>query len=171
MNRLILTGLCLVCTFAFAHPSFESNIVHAGKVFRANMMVTHGCGDSSTLKLIIDVPENVLAITPQVKPGWNIETVESTLKEPRVVFGMERTKYTSRIIWSGGILDSDYFDIFSFIVIPPSEEMTLHFPSTQVCVDRTDAYISVPGTDTEGEESAGTAPSLIVVKNIDAEGH
>ena len=170
MKRLLLAGLFLVCTYASAHPSFESNIVHAGKVFRANMMVTHGCGESPTLKLIIDVPEDILAITPRVKAGWTVELVESELKTPRVVFGMERTKYTSQIIWSGGILDGDYFDIFSFILIPPSEEMTLHFPSTQVCVDRTDAYISVPGTDTVGEESAGTAPSLIVVKSTNVEG-
>ena len=171
MKKLILTGLCLVCSGAFAHPSFENNIVPAGKVFRANMMVTHGCGDSPTLKLIIDVPEDVLAITPRVKAGWSVELVESELKTPRVVFGMERTKYTSRIIWSGGILDSDYFDIFSFILIPPSEEMTLHFPSTQVCVERTDAYISVPGSDSEGEESAGTAPSLTVINSSDAQEH
>ena len=169
MKSLILTGLCLVCTCAFAHPSFENNIVHAGKVFRANMMVTHGCGDSPTLKLIIDFPEDVLAVTPRVKAGWTVELVESNLKTPRVVFGMERTKYTSRIIWSGGILDGDYFDIFSFIVIPPSEEMTLYFPSTQVCVDRTDAYISVPGSDEEGEESAGTAPSLTVINSTDTQ--
>ena len=171
MKRFLLIGFCLVGTCAFAHPSFESNIVHAGKVFKANMMVTHGCGDSSTLKLIIDVPEDVLAITPQVKPGWNIETVESTLKEPRVVFGMERTKYTSQIIWSGGFLDGDYFDIFSFILIPPSEEMTLHFPATQVCVDRTDAYITVPDSDEGADDSVGTAPSLIVVKSTEAQEH
>ena len=171
MKRLLSAGLCLLCTYASAHPSFENNIVHAGKVFRANMMVTHGCGDSPTLKLIIDVPEDVLAITPRVKPGWTVELVESPLKTPRVVFGMERTKYTSRIIWSGGILDGDYFDIFSFILIPPSEQMTLHFPSTQVCVDRTDAYISVPGSDAKGEESAGTAPSLTVISSTDAVGH
>jgi len=171
MKRLLLIGSCLVCTCAFAHPSFESNIVNAGKVFRANMMVTHGCGDSPTLKLIVDVPEDVLAITPRVKPGWTVELIESDLKTPRTVFGMERTKYTSQIIWSGGILDGDYFDIFSFIVIPPSEEMTLHFPATQVCVDRTDAYISIPGSDAEDEESAGTAPSLIVIKGTDAQEH
>ena len=171
MKKLILTGLCLICTSAFSHPGFENNIVHAGKVFRANMMVTHGCGDSSTLKLIIDVPEDVLAITPQVKPGWNIEAVQSTLKEPRVVFGMERTKYTSRIIWTGGILDSNYFDVFSFILIPPSEEMTLHFPSTQVCVDRTDAYITVPDSGEGAEDSAGTAPSLTVINGADAQEH
>jgi uncharacterized protein YcnI len=171
MKRLLLTGLCLACSCAFAHPSFESNIVQAGKVFRAKMMVTHGCGDSPTLKLIIDVPEDVLNITPQVKPGWTVELVESKLKTPRVVFGMERTKYTSQIIWSGGILDSDYFDVFSFVLIPPSEEMTLHFPTTQVCVDGTEAYISVPGSDAEDEESAGTAPSLIVIKGTDAQEH
>ncbi len=82
MKRFLLIGFCLAGTCAFAHPSFESNIVQAGKVFRANMMVTHGCGDSPTLKLIIDVPEDILAITPRVKAGWTVELVESPLKAP-----------------------------------------------------------------------------------------
>ena len=171
MKRICILGLCLASTCAIAHPSFENDIVHAGKTFRANMLVTHGCGDSPTLKLIVDVPEDVLAITPRVKPGWTVELVESELKTPRTVFGMQRTKYTSQIIWSGGILDSDYFDVFSFIVIPPVEEMTLYFPSTQICVADTDAYITIPDSVEEDQDSAGTAPFLTVVKSTEAQGH
>ncbi len=171
MKRLIVLGLNLVCTCVIAHPSFENDIVTAGNTFKADMMVTHGCGDSPTLKLIVDVPQDVLAITPRAMPGWTIETVESELDTPRVVFGMEITKYTSQIIWSGGILDSDYFDVFSFIVIPPTEEMTLYFPSTQICVDGVDAYTAIPGSDSEDQDVAGTAPSLTVVKIAEAQGH
>ena len=171
MKILLLIGLSLACSAVLSHPSFENNIVSAGNTFKADMMVTHGCGDSPTLKLIIDVPEDVLAITPRIKPGWTIETVESELETPRVVFGMEITKYTSQIIWSGGILDSDYFDVFSFIVIPPAEEMTLYFPSTQICVDGVDAYTEIPGSDDEVEDSAGTAPSLTVVKSTETQEH
>ena len=129
---------------AYAHPSFDDSIEAAGRMFKADMLVTHGCGESPTLKVVIEIPEEVLAITARIKPGWKIETVESELKEHRTVFGMEKTKYTSQIIWSGGSLPSDNFDEFSFIVIPPNEETTLYFPTTQYCDEGVEAYTYIP---------------------------
>jgi len=73
---------------AVAHPSFENKTAHAGQAFKADLMVTHGCGDSPTISLIVDIPEEVVNVTPRVKPGWTIRTVESELAEPRTVFGI-----------------------------------------------------------------------------------
>lgn len=171
MKRISLIGLTMACSFALAHPSFENSVAKAGRTFKADLMVTHGCGDSATIRLIVDVPREILAVTPRVKAGWRIETEESDLGESRVVFGSETDRYTSRIIWSDGRLSSDYFDVFSFIVLPPDEETTLFFPATQVCEEGTDAYIKVPGRDSAEEDVAGMAPSLTVVKVTDSGAH
>jgi uncharacterized protein YcnI len=163
-------ALCLTSSSLFAHPVFEKTIVHASTVFKAEMMITHGCGDSGTVKLIVEIPEEVIAVTPQAMTGWNIETVESTLSAPREVFGMTRTKYTSKVIWSGNRLSNDFFDVFSFIIIPPADVGTLYFPTTQICEVGEDAYTTIPDPHSD-EYVADAAPALTVVMTEAAVGH
>ncbi len=139
VKRLSLLVLCLAFGSVFANPSFDHDNVHAGRLFKADLMVTHGCGNSPTIRVIVDIPEEVMSVTPLVKPGWSIETVESKLSVPRTVFDMQMTKYTSQIIWSVGSPPSDYFDVFSFNIIPPDEATTLYFPTTQICVEGIDS--------------------------------
>jgi len=163
--------VCLFFSVALARPSFENKTAYAGQAFKADLMVTHGCGDSPTISLIVDIPEEVVNVTPRVKPGWTIQTVESELAEPRTVFGMQMTKYVSQIIWSGGGLSSDHFDVFSFLIIPPSGAMTLYFPATQRCVEGVDAYIGIPDPAAPDKHLPDSAPSLTVIKSKDDSGH
>jgi uncharacterized protein YcnI len=170
MKKLYVAAFCLAPSILLGHPVFEQSKLPAGVAFKAEMMITHGCGDSPTMRLIVQVPPEVLAVTPQVKSGWSIEKVESKLDEPRTVFGMQRTKYTSQLIWSGNSLSSDYFDVFSFIIIPPADATTLYFPTTQVCEVGEDAYTTIPDPQSD-EYVADAAPSLTVVKIEAAAGH
>jgi uncharacterized protein YcnI len=78
---------------------------------------------------------------------------------------MERTRYTSKIIWSGGSLSSDNFDVFSFIVSPPNEETTLYFPITQYCVEGLEAYTNIPGPAAKDDHDRHLAPSVKLVKD------
>ena len=171
MKNSFLLGLCLVCSSVLAHPYFDGNVIEAGVTSRAILMITHGCGDSHTIRIVVDVPKEVRAITPGVKPGWTIELVESKLSEPRVVFGMETTKYTSQIIWSGGNLSTDYMDVFHFVVIPPGSAQTLYFPTTQICIDGVEAYTEIPDPAKPDEELVNRAPYLKVVDNLEAIGN
>ncbi len=171
MNRLPIFLLCFVFTPVFAHPGFENTIVKGGATFKADLLVTHGCGNSPTIKIVVDVPEAILAITPGVKPGWNVELVESPLTTARTVFGKEVSQYTSKIIWSGGVLSSDYFDVFPFIVLAPQITATLYFPTTQHCVEGTAEYIAIPDASNKDEHLPNGAPSLIVVPGGDGSAH
>ena len=170
MKTLVAIVSCLASTSLFSHPLFENTEAPAGVAFKAELMITHGCGDSPTVRLIVEVPPEVLAVTPQLKSGWTIEKGESNLDEPRTVFGMQRTKYTSQLVWSGNSLSSDYFDVFSFIIIPPADATTLYFPTTQVCEVGEAAYTTIPNPHSD-EYVADAAPSLTVVKIEAAAGH
>ena len=165
MMKYLAALLSFACSTVMAHPGFDEKVEVAGKIFKADMLVTHGCGDSPTIKLVIDIPEDVLAVTPRIKSGWNIETVESELKEHRMVFAVETTKYTSQIIWSGGSLPSDYFDEFSFNVLPPNEETTLYFPTTLYCDEGVDAYTDIPDPAAKDAHDRHLAPSVKLVKD------
>lgn len=167
MMKFLALLFSFACSTVMAHPSLDQNIEVAGKMFKADMLVTHGCGSSPMIKLVIEIPEDVLNVTPRIKPDWNIETVESELKEHRTVFGMETTKYTSQIIWSGGSLPSENFDEFSFIVIPPNEETTLYFPTTQYCVEGVEAYTDIPDPAAKVDHDQHAAPSVKLVNAAD----
>ena len=80
MKTLVVIISCLASASLFAHPLFENTEVPAGVAFKAEMMITHGCGDSPTVRLIVEVPPEVLAVTPQLKSGWTIEKSESSLE-------------------------------------------------------------------------------------------
>jgi uncharacterized protein YcnI len=171
MKKFLMVALCLASPALIAHPLFEHTKVTASSTFKSALMITHGCGDSPTVKLIVDIPEDVLAVTPQIKPGWTVEKIESTLDVPREVFGIQTTKYTSQIIWSGNSLSSNYFDVFSFIIIPPGDATTLYFPTTQICEEGIEAYTSIPDPENPHEYVPSAAPSLTVVKMDAASGH
>ena len=171
LKRLSLLVLCLAFGSVFAHPSFDHENVRAGRLFKADLMVTHGCGNSPTIRVIVDIPEEVMSVTPRAKPGWTIETVESKLSASRTVFGMQVTKYTSQVIWSGGSLSSDYFDVFSFIIIPPGEATTLYFPTTQICSEGVDSYTAIPDPNKPDEHLADSAPTLTVIESTQDKGH
>ena len=164
MNKLLVLCLLFVSSASLAHPSFDKTTATAGSIFKADMLVTHGCGDSPTIRIVMEVQEDVLGITPRVKPGWEISVVESELSEPRTMWGVERTKYTSQLIWSGGSLSSDYFDVFSFVLALPHEPQTLYFPTTQYCVEGVDAYTTVPDAANPGEQHENLAPSIHLEK-------
>ena len=112
-----------------------------------------------------------MAITPGVKPGWNVELVESPLTTARTVFGKEVSQYTSKIIWSGGVLSSDYFDVFPFIVLAPQKTATLYFPTTQHCVEGMEEYTVIPDASNKDEHLPYGAPSLTVVPRGDGFAH
>ncbi len=164
-ERLCVLTLMLGSAQLNAHPFFEQQELVAGKAFKADLLVTHGCGDSPTIRLVVEVPEEVLSVTPGLKPGWTVETIESDLSENRTVFGMVRTRYTSRLVWSGSRLPSDYYDVFSFIIIPPVGADTLYFPTTQICEEGTDAYTDIPDDSKPGPSHENLAPFLQVIES------
>ena len=92
------------------------------------LSVPHGCDESPTQVVTIDIPESIASVTPTVNPSWTVEKVfdEATEQVTQVV-------YTST---TGG-LPSELRDTFALSLLLPEGEAgdTVEFPVTQTCTE------------------------------------
>ena len=127
---------------ASAHIDPDPAAVEAGTSATVGFGVEHGCEESPTIALDIELPEELTDAEPVAKPGW-----EATI-EGRV------------LTFSGGPLDADTPDTFSITFTAPTTPGTLLFPTVQKCTEGEIAWIAVAA---EGEpEPEHPAPQLLV---------
>ncbi|MBA4247103.1 MAG: sortase [Microbacterium sp.] len=115
-------------TAASAHVSADASSTAAGSYTVVTFSVPHGCEESPTQVVTIDIPESIASVTPTVNPSWTVERVfdESSEQVTQVV-------YTST---TGG-LPSDLRDTFALSLKLPEGEAgdTVEFPVTQTCTE------------------------------------
>src|SRR5687768_16602195 len=75
-------GLMLMVGPASAHITPDKDEVAADSFSDVTLTVPHGCDESPTKQLTIEVPEQLNEVTPAVHPGWDIEVATEELPEP-----------------------------------------------------------------------------------------
>ncbi|HXJ01005.1 MAG TPA: copper chaperone PCu(A)C [Micropepsaceae bacterium] len=123
-----------------SQPRFE-----AGQKFAAFFKVQHGCGESPTVALRVQMPADVTVLDTPQKPGWNL--------------GIERDKGRITAVTWRGRLDAKTVDQFGLLVNLPPHEGALYFPSTQQCEKGEARWIDIPAAGQNGH-SAHPAPML-----------
>jgi len=78
--------------------------------------------DIPTTGLRIVIPEKMVSVMPNVKPGWTVST--KTVK-------VGDTEKVSEIIWSGGSIPVGQRDEFSFSAKSPAEETSVQWKAYQ----------------------------------------
>jgi uncharacterized protein YcnI len=58
---------------AFSHVTLTQRSAPADSYYRATFTVPHGCEGAATTRISIWLPEAILQVKPQVKPGWKTE--------------------------------------------------------------------------------------------------
>jgi uncharacterized protein YcnI len=121
---------------------------------KLDFRVPHGCDDSPTQRLIVQLPEQVSSVTPQVVPGWEIEDAEEGARE---------------IAWSGGSLPSDNLQEFGMSVkMEGAPGETAWFKAIQECAEGEEAWVEVP---VEGQpEPEGPAVGVELVADEGGDG-
>lgn len=115
-------------TAASAHVSADASSTAAGSYTVVTFSVPHGCEESPTQVVTIDIPESVPSVTPTVNPSWTVEKVFDEASEQ-----VTQVVYTST---TGG-LPSDLRDTFALSLKLPEGEAgdTVEFPVTQTCTE------------------------------------
>jgi uncharacterized protein YcnI len=123
--------------------------------------VPHGCDESPTTSLTIQIPPGVTSVAPQAVPGWEVSVVEGPLAEPVESHGETITEGVTEVTWTGGPLDPHQFTDFGLSMkLPNAEGETLHFPAVQTCEEGETRWIQLP---VEGEpEPEEPAPALLL---------
>jgi uncharacterized protein YcnI len=158
-------GVVLTAGPAAAHISPDKDEVAAGAFSSVTLTVPHGCEESPTKQLTIQVPEQLNEVGPQVHPGWAIEVTKEELPEPiDDGEGGEITERTSEVVFTaerGNELPHDFRDQFTLgFQAPDAEGETLYWKVIQTCVEGETPWIEE--WDGEGEEPEHPAPSMLI---------
>ena len=136
---------------AAAHITLETGEARAGGYYKAVFRVPHGCDGAATTRISIRIPEGVIAVKPQPKPGWTETTRIGKYLQTYENHGKTLTAGVVEVTWEGGPLADDRFDEFAFHAKLPNdpEIMMLFFPVAQTCEKGATNWdeIAMPGTD------------------------
>ncbi|WP_185973143.1 YcnI family protein [Aeromicrobium piscarium] len=145
------TLLLLGAAGASAHIDVSPTTTEAGAYSVLSFAVGHGCDGSATTSVAIDIPEEVVTVTPTAHPGWEISTVTNDDHVDQVVFTADQP------------LEDGIRDTFELALpLPETAGEEVVFPILQTCEEGETAWTE---TSSEGEdEPAHPAPYLTLTE-------
>jgi uncharacterized protein YcnI len=151
-------AITFVPSAAPAHVTLEQQQAPVGTPYKIVLRVPHGCGDSATIGLSVQIPEGVIAIKPMMKPGWQITTTRGHYSKAYSFFhGAKFTEGVKEVTWSGGKLPDAFYDEFvlsAFIAGELEPGQILYFPVVQQCEQGEHRWIEIPTTGKHANEPA-----------------
>jgi uncharacterized protein YcnI len=154
-SNKIVTALLLsmLASAASAHVVLDYQAAAAGSSYRATFKVGHGCGQSATRQLAVDIPAGVRSAHPMPKPGWQL--------------AIDKVQDVTRVTWTArskdDALPSAHFDEFVLLAQLPAQAGTLYWPVRQVCEEGRADWIEVPKAGQKFSELKSPAALLEVL--------
>ncbi len=170
--KTIFTALCATTLLisgaglAQAHVSLEAPEAPAGSAYKAVLKIPHGCEGAATTQVNVKLPEGFVAAQPQLKAGWDIETVKSDYHHSYKVYGKDVKNGVTEIIWKGGKLPGDFYDEFVVVgrLADFDKNTTLSFPTVQTCENgKTENWTDIAAEGQNPHDLKNPAPQLLVV--------
>ena len=171
-KKIIATAsiLALGTSAALAHVSLQVKDAPVGSTYKAILQVPHGCEGKPTTTVRIQIPEGVIAIKPQPKPGWTLEKVKGSYGKSYDYYGTPTTGGVKEVIWSKGSLADDGYDEFAFrVFLTPDLKAgeTLYFPVVQECPDgMAERWIEIPAAGQSSDDLELPAPGLKLLEKV-----
>jgi uncharacterized protein YcnI len=150
---------------ASAHVTLEQRTATAGSSYKAVLRVPHGCDGKAMIRMRVRIPEGVVNVKPQPKPGWTVAAVKEKLAKPLTLeHGRQLTETIREVSWSGGNLPDDNYDEFVFRAeLPDKPGITLYFPVVQECDGGVNRWIEIPEPGKSSRDYAEPAPALRLI--------
>ncbi|MGP9810959.1 YcnI family protein [Rhodopseudomonas sp. NSM] len=147
---------------AVAHVSLQPNEAAAGNYFQTALRVPHGCDGTATLAVRVKIPDGVLSVKPQMKPGWSIEIKTRKIEgEQPKLHGKTITETVDEVAWRGGPLPDAFYDTFGLVMkLPDAAGKTLYFPVVQECENGVHRWIEIPAAGQKPDALKEPAPTL-----------
>jgi uncharacterized protein YcnI len=162
MLAVMTTALALYALPASAHVTLETRDYPAGSTAKLVLKVPHGCEGAPTVSLRVRIPDDVLNVKPQPKPGWQLTTVKGKLAKPITgEHGETITESVREVQWSGGRLEDRFYDEFVFRVkLPDHPGETIYIPVVQECDKGVNRWIEIPEAGKSRRDYKHPAPEL-----------
>lgn len=153
---------------ASAHVTASTNNSAAGSYTLIGFGFGHGCGDSATTQVTIQIPEVFATVTPGINYGWDVEKVVENLATPVPDgHGGEYTERVAEVVYTAKEpVANGFYDSFQLQVRLPDDAagQTLYFPVVQTCEEGENAWIQIPAEGESGDDLEMPAPSITVTE-------
>jgi periplasmic copper chaperone A len=129
-----------------------------------SFQVPHGCEESPTTQVRIQIPPSVPSTTPSVHPLWDVATKEGK-KNKVELHGETITRGVSEVIYTAKQpLPPDRLDSFAVsLKLPAGEEgESVYFPTIQRCEKGQTRWIQIPAEGESAEELEEPAPAVVL---------
>ena len=150
---------------AAAHVTISPGEGTAGSYTVLTASVPHGCDGSPTTEVAIQMPEEILSVTPTRNPLWDVRTVMQQLDEPVAdPHGNEVTERVGQVVYTAREpLPEGYRDAFELsLQLPEAAGETLAFPVVQTCEQGETAWVET-AADGDTEELEAPAPTVTLL--------
>lgn len=147
---------------ALSHIVFDKDEGTANGYYTGVLRVSHGCGNSPTRSIRIEIPAALVTVKPQPKAGWTVAIEKEPLKQP--VAGEGGNKIAERvaaIVWTGD-LPADQFEQFGIMMKLPATAGPLYFPTIQTCASGATKWVNIPASPDKWHDISDPAPMLVV---------
>ena len=150
---------------AHAHVTVDPSSTAAGSYTVLSVAVPHGCEESSTTKVAIKIPKQILAVTPTRNPFWDAATTIEQLDKPvKDAHGNAVTERVAMVEYTAKTpLPHDQRDAFELsLQLPDAAGTTLTFPTIQTCEEGQTAWVEVPSDGSSADELEHPAPAVTI---------
>jgi uncharacterized protein YcnI len=149
---------------AAAHVTVEPTEGPSDGFATLTFSIPHGCEESPSTRLRVQIPRSVPQVTPGVHPSWDL-SVRRGPKDRTELHGETITRGISEVIWTATEpLPPPYLEQFVMSVkLPAGEGETLHFPAIQECEQGQTRWIQIPGPGETEEDLEEPAPAVTLV--------
>lgn len=156
---------------ANAHVSIDEGTVEAGAYEIVTFSIPHGCGDSPTTEVAIQIPAGINTVTPTRNGFYTVEKVMEDLTTPITdAHGNQITERVAQVVYTAQTpLPADQRDAFELSLQIPEDAagQTLFFPTVQTCEQSETAWVQLPEEGGDPHELDAPAPSVTVVAASD----
>ena len=153
----------------------EYQVAPAGRSYKANFKVGHGCGVSPTRQISVAIPAGVRSARPMPKPGWALEVQRATLASPYTSHGRTITEDVVRITWTArtpdDYLPNTHYDEFVLVGQLPDKDGAMYWPVTQVCAEGRNDWTEIPQPGQKLSDLKSPAALLDILPGAGASGH
>jgi uncharacterized protein YcnI len=150
---------------AGAHVTVTSSTTAAGAHAILQFSVAHGCGDSPTTGITIQIPAQITSVTPTRNPLWQVSKRTEKVDPPVTdSHGNQITERVTAVTYRTDTpLPDGYRDVLELSVqLPETAGTDLLFPTIQTCETGESAWIEVPQDGQTIHELERPAPGFAV---------
>ena len=163
----MVAAALLVAAPAAAHVTANPDTVEPDAYNAVGLRIGHGCGDSGTVEVAVQIPEEFQSVTPEQLPGWTVTTETGELDEPYEDHGETVTEGVVEVVWTaddGQPLPADEYRDFGLSVrTSDAAQGTIYLPTIQTCEQGEHAWVEVPADDESWGDLDEPAPYVEVV--------